>query len=130
VHRLPLTQGSQERAARELEAEAWPIDLRLNVDVPGAFVLVPGRAMPRVAETLASPKVDALIVGLKDSRDFVIVLAPPLLAEADGLALAHLVDAVIIVCDRRLVRKEDLEIVRDAVRGTGGTIAGAVLVLS
>lgn len=130
--RLPLRLGAQVAPggggdSNGEERTGWPTE-ELQVDVTGTLTLVPGTAVPRVAETLASPEASEFLADLKERHDIVVVLAPALLSEVDGLALAHRVDGVLVVCDAKRVRNPDLEAVRDMVRGAGGVVVGAVLV--
>lgn len=123
--RLPIVDHT---AAADHVEEPWKASPSFEVSAPNPYFLFPGRPVSEVAETLTSPKVEKFFADVKGLADFVIVVVPPLLDAADGLALTHLVDGVIVVSDARTVRKGDLVAVRELVLGTGGTLLGAVLV--
>jgi len=76
----------------------------------GRFVLLPGgRAIPRSAETLTSPRMTVLVDELKhryQSRILVFDL-PPVLSSADVLAFGPFLDALLLVtCEGRTRRHE------------------------
>jgi capsular exopolysaccharide synthesis family protein len=78
----------------------------------GRFVLLPGgRAIPRSAETLTSPRMTALVHDLKhryESRVLVFDL-PPVLTSADVLAFGPSLDAVLIVASEGVTRRDEIE---------------------
>jgi len=78
----------------------------------GRFVLMPGgRAIPRSAEALTSPRMTALMTELKhryDSRILVLDL-PPVLTRADVLAFGPILDAVLIVAGEGITRRDEIE---------------------
>jgi capsular exopolysaccharide synthesis family protein len=59
--------------------------------------------------------------------DFVILDSPPTEAVADALALAPLVDAVLVVADARMTDREALGQVRDQLDRIGANVVGTVL---
>lgn len=107
----------------------WPIGRRVPIDAgeSGYFDLVPGSRVRNVPRALTSSAATRLI-GQADDRDsVVVVLAPAVLSYADAIALIDRVDGVLVVCDPREVRREDLTRVRELVVGAGGVLLGAVL---
>jgi len=78
----------------------------------GRFVLLPGgRAIPRSAEALTSPRMTSLMTELKhryDSRILVLDL-PPVLTRADVLAFGPILDAVLIVAGEGITRRDEIE---------------------
>jgi len=56
-----------------------------------------------------------------------IVLAPAVLSYADAIALVDRVDCVLIVCDPREVRRDELARIRELIVGAGGCVLGALL---
>ncbi|WP_069811697.1 lipopolysaccharide biosynthesis protein [Streptomyces sp. TP-A0874] len=107
----------------------WPTGLQIPVDAgeSGAFDFVPGNRVRNVARALTSAPATRLISTADESDSVVVVLAPALLSYADAIALADRVDGVLVVCDPRAVRRDDLERIRELVTGAGGTLLGAVL---
>ncbi|UNS96756.1 lipopolysaccharide biosynthesis protein [Streptomyces tubbatahanensis] len=107
----------------------WPAGHRIPIDAgeSGVFDLVPGYRVSKVSRALTSSAVTQLI-GHADERDGVLlVLAPAVLSYADAIALIDRVDCVLIVCDPREVRRDDLARVRELVAGAGGSVLGALL---
>ncbi|MFR9674957.1 lipopolysaccharide biosynthesis protein [Streptomyces sp. TR02-1] len=107
----------------------WPTGRRVPIDAgeSGVFDLVPGRRVRNVPRALTSSPATRLI-GQADARNAVlVVVAPAVLSYADAIALTDRVDAVLVVCDPREVRRDDLNRVRELVVGAGGVLLGAVL---
>jgi Mrp family chromosome partitioning ATPase/capsular polysaccharide biosynthesis protein len=107
----------------------WPGGGPLAVDAgeSGMFALVPGERVRNVPRALTSPRMTRLIAEADDPRSTVVVLAPPVLAYADALALVDRVDGVLVVCDPRAVHRADLARIRELISGAGGTVLGAVV---
>jgi non-specific protein-tyrosine kinase len=61
------------------------------------LVVAAGTAPPNPSDLLGSSRMQELIAALRESMDWVIMDAPPLLAVADAAALAQLADGVLIV---------------------------------
>lgn len=78
----------------------------------GRFVFMPGgRAIPRPAEMLTSPRMTSLLDDLKhryESRILVFDL-PPVLTNADVPAFGPFLDAVLIVAGEGMTRRDDVE---------------------
>jgi len=78
----------------------------------GRFVLLPGgRAIPRSAELLTSPRMTALVHDLKHRYESRIILfdLPPVLTSADVLAFGPSLDAVLLVAGEGLTRRAEVE---------------------
>ncbi|PGH50647.1 lipopolysaccharide biosynthesis protein [Streptomyces sp. Ru87] len=107
----------------------WPTGLQIPIDAgeSGAFDLIPGSRVRNVARALTSGPASRLISTADAADSVVVVLAPAVLSYADAIALADRVDGVLVVCDPREVRRDDLDRVRELVGGAGGTVLGALL---
>ncbi|NJP99655.1 lipopolysaccharide biosynthesis protein [Streptomyces zingiberis] len=107
----------------------WPSGLQIPIDAgeSGAFELVPGSRVRNVARALTSGHATQLFATADTPGSVVVVLAPAVLSYADAIALADRVDGVLVVCDPREVRRDDLARVRELVSGAGGTVLGALL---
>ncbi|SFC68519.1 lipopolysaccharide biosynthesis protein [Streptomyces aidingensis] len=107
----------------------WPTGLRVPIDAgeSGVFDLVPGLRVRNVPRALTSPAASRLIEHADAKGSVVVVLAPAVLSYADAIALVDRVDGVLVVCDPREVRRDDLTRVRELVVGAGGLLLGAVL---
>ncbi|MFE6973330.1 lipopolysaccharide biosynthesis protein [Streptomyces sp. NPDC057682] len=107
----------------------WPADSRSNVDVPGsgAFTLIAGRRTDNVPRALTSTPVGVILAEGGRPGAVVIVLAPPVLAYADAVALIDRVEGVVVVCEAREVHRSDLERIREIITAAGGTVLGTLL---
>jgi Mrp family chromosome partitioning ATPase len=107
----------------------WPTGRRVPIDAgeSGIFDLVPGHRVRNVPRALTSPAATQLIAHSDERNAVVVVLAPAVLSYADAIALTDRVDGVLVVCDPREVRRDDLARVRELVVGAGGVLLGAVL---
>lgn len=107
----------------------WPRGGQLTADAgeSGTFALVPGDRVRNVPRVLTSPRTTRLIAEADDPNATVIVVAPPVLAYADALALVDRVDGVLVVCDPRTVHRAELVRIRELISGAGGTVLGAVM---
>lgn len=111
------------------EVGDWPAGRRVPIDAgeSGVFDLVPGRRVRNVPRALTSSSATRLISRAEARNSVLVVLAPAVLSYADAIALTDRVDAVLVVCDPREVRRDDLDRVRELVVGAGGVLLGAVL---
>ncbi|WP_369355444.1 lipopolysaccharide biosynthesis protein [Streptomyces sp. cg2] len=107
---------------------SWAEGERLTVDAgaDGRFALLPGREVPNPARALTSPQF-ARLLNAAGPDEHVVVVTGPLLAHADGLAVAKQAAGVVVVCDLHEVRRDDLDRVRELITAAGGHILGAVL---
>ncbi|MFD7067841.1 lipopolysaccharide biosynthesis protein [Streptomyces sp. NPDC059913] len=124
----PAAQGVPARGINRGEW-SWPAESRMNVDVPGsgAFTLIAGRRTDNVPRALTSALVGRILAEGDRPGAVVIVLAPPVLAYADAVALLDRVEGVVVVCDQREVHRADLERIREIIAGAGGSVLGALL---
>ncbi|MEU6575999.1 hypothetical protein [Streptomyces sp. NPDC046805] len=114
--RLPLAAEAADTAGGRVVVDAGKAGrFRLLPDTRAAADGSPEPAMV----TRALPGADSGISAL--------VLAPPLLEHADGLAIAPRVDGVLVVGGLKDMRRDDLKRVRELVGCSGGRIVGVVL---
>ena len=110
VHRLFGIDRAKGLADVLLDEEALE-DTLIHPSI-GRFVLLPGgRAVPRSAETLTSPRMTALVDELKhryQSRILVFDL-PPVLTSADVLAFGPFLDALLLVTSEGMTRRHHVE---------------------
>jgi receptor protein-tyrosine kinase len=71
--------------------------LQRSAELSNLLILTSGKLPPNPSELLGSEKMHALIKELEEWADWVIVDSPPLLAVADGAAVARWVDGVLVV---------------------------------
>ncbi len=94
---------------------------------PAITVLPSGPLPPNPSELVGSPRMRRLVDGLADLYDTVILDSPPLLPVADSLALAKLVDGVIIVVRSKNATRDDAQSVRAMAERLGIHIVGVVV---
>jgi capsular exopolysaccharide synthesis family protein len=90
-------------------------------------VLPSGPLPPNPSELVGSPRMRRLVDGLADLYDTVILDSPPLLPVADSLALAKLVDGVIIVVRAKNATRDDAQAVRSLADRLGIHLVGVVM---
>ncbi|HST26684.1 MAG TPA: polysaccharide biosynthesis tyrosine autokinase [Gaiellaceae bacterium] len=90
-------------------------------------VLPSGPLPPNPSELVGSPRMRRLVDGLADLYDTVILDSPPLLPVADSLALAKLVDGVIIVVRAKNATRDDAKAVRALADRLGLHVIGVVV---
>jgi polysaccharide biosynthesis transport protein len=112
--RTPLADGKQ------MASELWSV-------APNLWVMLSG---PLPAHPSALMDSDAMRQFLKEQRDlfdFIILDCPPALVVADALALAPLVDAVLVVADARESDRDQVSRLKEELEQVGGRVVGAVL---
>jgi capsular exopolysaccharide synthesis family protein len=79
------------------------------------------------AELLSSQSMRSLLLELRSEGDFILIDAPPLLAVADSLMLAQLVDGVILVADSERTHRSAVLQTRQLLARVNARMIGAVL---
>ena len=117
-----LRDGKVPASAMEdrIAGELWSVTRYL-------WVMVSRPASPQVAAQLGSDAMRRLLEAQRESFDFIILDCPPALAAADALALAPLVDAVLVVADRGSTNRKAVARLREQLEQVGGKVLGAVL---
>jgi Mrp family chromosome partitioning ATPase len=112
----PPVDGLRSHTASEL----WSVGVHLWAILSG----------PRIGHASSLMDSDAMKEFLKEQRDlfdFVILDCAPALVVADSLALAPLVDAVLVVADAKETRRTAISQLREQLEHVGGKMIGAVL---
>jgi capsular exopolysaccharide synthesis family protein len=91
-----------------------------------------GQVLPRPIESLADPRVQETLAGLREIADYVVVNSSPILFKdnhvwSDACVLAAKVDGVILVLDSRRVRAADARKALELLNGAKAAIIGTVL---
>jgi capsular exopolysaccharide synthesis family protein len=90
--------------------------------------LLPSGPVPgNPAELLSSQSMRSLMLELRSEADFILIDAPPLLAVADSLMLAQLVDGVILVADAERTHRSAVQQTRQLLTRVDARVIGAVL---
>jgi succinoglycan biosynthesis transport protein ExoP len=91
------------------------------------WVFGSGPTPAQPAELLQSDLMKELLAERRKVADFVIIEAPAALDASDCLALAPLVDGILVVADAKHTSRLDVEQVRDQFEQVGGIVLGAVM---
>lgn len=90
--------------------------------------LLPSGPVPgNPAELLSSQSMRSLMLELRSEADFILIDAPPLLAVADSLMLAQLVDGVILLADAGRTHRSAVHQTRQLLTRVNARVIGAVL---
>ena len=115
------TPGPQDGAKRpQITTGLWSV-------APNLFVMPSGPPPPHPSNLLNSDTMRELLKKQRDLFDFVILDCPPAQGTTDFLALAPLVDGVLVVADAKSTDRQALHQLRDQVDRAGGNVVGAVL---
>jgi capsular exopolysaccharide synthesis family protein len=90
-------------------------------------VLASGHLPPNPSELLSSSQMEALLDGLREAYDYILIDSPPLLLVADALGLARMVDGVVIVVRRDEATRDEARETRALVERLGIHLVGTVL---
>jgi tyrosine-protein kinase len=125
VHRffdLPNTAGLGDVLAdgAASSAELWSA-------APNLWVLPSGPTPPRPSALMDSDAMRRFLKEQRDRFDFIILDCPPALVVADALALAPLVDAILVVADAKSGDRAAVSRLAEELEQVGGSVVGAVL---
>lgn len=98
--------------------------LQTPSNVENLSVVMAGPKPPNPSELLGSAAMEKLVAALRESADWVILDAPPILAVADAAAAARLADGVLMVTRIGLTRREDAVRTRRQLDGLNARILG------
>ena len=93
----------------------------------GAHYILAGRTVPHSTDLLGSDKMHALLLGLREVYDLVIVDAPPVLAMSDTLIMSRKVDKTVFLVRAEKTRRETVLAGIRQLLNAGADLAGAVL---
>jgi capsular exopolysaccharide synthesis family protein len=90
--------------------------------------VIPGGTIPdRPAELLESEAMGNVVEALRGQFDFVLIDTPPVLGLADTLAIAPLVDAILLVAQAETSRRSAVVQAQDQLEQVGASIRGCLL---
>lgn len=108
----------------------WHTDLATALVPPGVRNLrvLPAGPLPAdPAEYLQRPALHALFTELRNNADFIIIDAPPVLASADTVPLAHFADMILFVGDARKSTRTQLRSALRELEEAADKVIGCVL---
>ena len=106
--------------SKQTAAELWSV-------APHLWVILSGPPPTHPSTLMDSDAMREFLKEQRDVFDFIILDCPPALVVSDSLALAPLVDAVLVVADARSTDREAVYQLRDQIEQVGGKIVGSVL---
>ncbi len=98
-----------------------------ETEVPRLRVLTTGPLPPNPAELLASPRMRAIVAGLLEHVELIVIDSPPLQAVTDAAILSSLVDGTVLVTAAGRTRRGSLQRGQDALQRVGAKVLGAML---
>lgn len=99
----------------------------LDPGVENLRLVLAGTVPTRPAELLQSEQMGQVLSGLREVADYVILDTAPILLVADAMALAPLVDGVLLVADSDRTSRTAAAHAREQLEQVGATVVGAVL---
>ena len=117
--------ASNRRAApgaypRQMASELWSVS-------PNLWVILSGPLPPHPSALMDSDAMRQFLKEQRDMFDFIVLDCPPALVVADAMALAPLVDAVLVVADAKESDREAVSRLKEELDQVGGRIVGGVL---
>jgi polysaccharide biosynthesis transport protein len=110
----PVADGKQ------MASELWSV-------APNLWVILSGPLPPHPSALMDSDSMRQFLKEQRDLFDFIILDCPPALVVADSMALAPLVDAVLVVADAKESDRDLVSRLKEELEQVGGKIVGAVL---
>jgi capsular exopolysaccharide synthesis family protein len=107
------------------EVQLW--ESILDPGIENLRLVLSGPVPARPAELLQSTQMGEVLSGLRDVADYVILDTAPILLVADALALAPLVDGVLMVADSDRTSRSAVAHAREQLEQVGAVVFGAVL---
>jgi len=101
--------------------------VRYVPDVPNLAILNAGSLPANPSELLAGNRMGALLRSLAEGSEFVIVDSPPLLPVSDAVALAGMVDGVVLVASVRQSTRREMARCKELLDQVDAQILGTVL---
>lgn len=94
---------------------------------PGVALLASGPPPPNPSELLASPRTQDLLRLLRSEADIVLVDSPPMLPVTDGMVLAQVVDATILVATANVTTRKEVHRSVELLHQVEAPLVGTVL---
>jgi len=126
LHRL-LSLNGLKGLSETLVGQAAASEVLQGIPDISLRVISSGARPPNPTDLLDSDEMRHLVAGLRKQADLIIFDSPPLLSAADGLVLASLSDAVLMVCIPGLSHRRALQRAKLLLGQIGHTVSGVVL---
>ena len=120
--------ASSERGLSEvLEGGRRPWEALRSGKVNNLWIMSSGKVSDQPTELLQSEAMRQLLVDQREVVDFIVLDCPPVLAVADALVLAPMVDAVLFIADAKTTPRGAVIQARAQLDQVGARILGTVL---
>jgi succinoglycan biosynthesis transport protein ExoP len=96
-------------------------------EIPNLDILPSGPVPPFPTEMLSSGAMDAILKRCGELYDYIVIDSPPILSVTDGVILARLADAVVLIVRHGKSSKHVVRRARDILLRSGAGITGIVL---
>ncbi|HZD37219.1 MAG TPA: polysaccharide biosynthesis tyrosine autokinase [Actinomycetes bacterium] len=106
--------------SKQVAVELWSV-------APHLWVILAGPPPIHPSTLMDSDAMREFLKEQRDAFDFIILDCPPALVVSDSLALAPLVDAVLVVADAKSTDRDTVDQLREQLEEVGGRIVGSVL---
>jgi Mrp family chromosome partitioning ATPase len=110
----------REDKEKEFVAELWSV-------TPNLWLILSGPLPPHPSSLMDSDAMRQLLKERRDLFDVILLDCPPALVVADSLALAPLVDAVLVVADAKTSSRSSVSQLGEQLEQVGGKLIGCVL---
>ncbi len=115
-----VANPSSPGRSKQIAVELWSV-------APHLWVILAGPPPTHPSTLMDSDAMREFLKEQRDVFDFIILDCPPALVVSDSLALAPLVDAVLVVADAKSTDRDSIDQLRDQLEQVGGKIVGSVL---
>jgi capsular exopolysaccharide synthesis family protein len=123
LFRLPRKPGLSDFLAQSTETAS----VFRRGPVQGMYIVSAGKASPNPSDLLHSRKMRAFLEGIRAKVDFIILDAPPVVTLSDPLALAPIVDGIVLVVRSGITPRPTVNKARKQIDQIHGKFIGAVL---
>jgi succinoglycan biosynthesis transport protein ExoP len=123
IFNLPNTQGLSTLLTHHTRL----MDVIKKNRNPNTWILTSGPAVPNTMELLGSPQMKSILEQLTLNFDYVLLDTPALLPVGDALALATIVDGIILVTRQLYCKEDDLRETHKQLADLNSRIIGVVV---
>ena len=120
-------EGSRSGLTNVLAGEITPWEAMVRPWTENLRLLPSGLVPGNPAELLGSEAMRHLLTELREAADFVLIDSPPVLAVADAITVAPLVDAVLFVADAHKTSRDSVVSARQQLEQVNANRIGGVL---
>ncbi len=98
-----------------------------KTNIENLFVITSGGIPPNPTDLLESKKMEAIVIELRKSFDFIIFDSPPIMIVADAVVLSRNIDGVLLIVEAKKTRRDAIREAKTVIEHVGGRVLGAVL---